>query len=96
MKDQQGGQFFYAKAFDNFAPIGPALISPEYFAEITKDGTARLQAKVNGQVLQDTDCATDMVFPPAKILSHMSQGSFRLSSPHLLFHLSREFFRPPG
>lgn len=72
LPEQQGGQFYYAKAFDNFAPIGPSLLSKEYYAELR---SLSLQAAVNGQVLQSTVCSQDMVFSPAKILSHMSQGT---------------------
>ncbi|KAH8197717.1 hypothetical protein TruAng_008134 [Truncatella angustata] len=66
-----GGQFFYAKAFDHFAPIGPSLVSPEIFGR----QTFRVVTKVNGQVRQMADLQNDMVFSPERILSHMSQGT---------------------
>lgn len=76
-----GGQFFFSKAFDKFAPIGPTLISPELFG----DGAEfEVVTRVNGQVRQRADLKTDMVFSPAKILSHMSQGTV-LAKPSLLF-----------
>ncbi len=68
---QNGGQFFYAKAFDKFAPIGPVLISPEIFAQAK---SLKLITKVNGEIMQDADIKTDMVFSPARILSFMSQS----------------------
>jgi 2-keto-4-pentenoate hydratase/2-oxohepta-3-ene-1,7-dioic acid hydratase in catechol pathway len=73
IKEQQGGQFFFAKAFDKFAPIGPILISPEVYAN--GDGI-RLITRVNGQVLQNAE-STDMIWSAAEILSHMSQGKSR-------------------
>ncbi|KAG7425469.1 Fumarylacetoacetate hydrolase domain-containing protein 2 [Fusarium oxysporum f. sp. raphani] len=66
------GQFFFAKAFDKFAPIGPALISPAIFG----DGSGfSVEAKVNGKVRQVAEFKKDMVFSPEQILSHMSQGT---------------------
>ncbi|UKZ74763.1 hypothetical protein TrVFT333_002433 [Trichoderma virens FT-333] len=68
----QGGQFYFAKAFDKFAPIGPSLISPEIFG----NGAAfKIVTKVNGQIRQEADFQKDMIFSPEKILSHMSQGT---------------------
>lgn len=65
-----GGQFFFAKAFDKFAPIGPALISPSLFASIS----CKVVTKVNGEVRQSADIQKDMIFSPERVLSHMSQG----------------------
>ena len=44
MSDVAGGQFFYAKAFDKFAPLGPTLASSKIFAM----ESARLITAVNG------------------------------------------------
>lgn len=71
LPQNSGGQFFFAKAFDKFAPIGPTLISPELFA----NGVGyRVITKVNGEVRQTADITKDMIFSPSKVLSHMSQG----------------------
>lgn len=70
LPQNSGGQFFFAKAFDRFAPIGPTLISPELF----KSNDFNLVTKVNGEVRQRADFQKDMIFSPDKILSHMSQG----------------------
>jgi 2-keto-4-pentenoate hydratase/2-oxohepta-3-ene-1,7-dioic acid hydratase in catechol pathway len=70
---QNAGQFFYAKAFDKFAPVGPVLVSPEIF----RGGNGvRLITRVNGQVMQDSEIRKDMVFSPAKVLSFMSQSEW--------------------
>ncbi|KAG5749009.1 hypothetical protein H9Q72_011008 [Fusarium xylarioides] len=65
------GQFFFAKAFDKFAPIGPTLISPSIFGD---SSSFSVEAKVNGEVRQVAE-KKDMVFSPEEILSHMSQGT---------------------
>lgn len=73
MPEQNGGQFFFAKAFDKFAPLGPTLISPEVFG----DGKGfKLITKVNGKVVQEVEILKDMIFDPARILSFMSQGRY--------------------
>ena len=76
MPDQAGGQFFFAKAFDKFAPIGPVLVSPNIFATIDNP---RLIARVNGKVRQEVPINLggdgDMIFSPEQILSRMSQGT---------------------
>ncbi|KIY03347.1 uncharacterized protein Z520_00038 [Fonsecaea multimorphosa CBS 102226] len=69
---QNGGQFFYAKAFDKFAPIGPVLVSPEIFQQSQE---VKIVTKVNGEVMQDADVKKDMVFSPAQVLSFMSQST---------------------
>ncbi|KIX07318.1 uncharacterized protein Z518_01971 [Rhinocladiella mackenziei CBS 650.93] len=72
LPEMSSGQFFYAKAFDKFAPMGPVLVSPKIF----NDGKGvQLTTKVNGEVMQDVEYLSDVVFSPARILSHMSQGT---------------------
>lgn len=86
---QNAGQFFYAKAFDKFAPIGPVLVGPELFQQV-KD--VRLTTKVNGDIMQDVDIKKDMVFSAAQVLSFMSQSqsSQRYSGPLPLWTLLTE------
>ncbi|KAI0502929.1 fumarylacetoacetate hydrolase family protein [Xylaria bambusicola] len=71
MPKQSGGQFYYAKAFDNFAPIGPTLVSKAAFPF----STATMALTVNGEQRQQAKFEGDLVFSPAKILSYMSQGT---------------------
>ncbi|OJJ07617.1 hypothetical protein ASPVEDRAFT_142159 [Aspergillus versicolor CBS 583.65] len=73
LPEQSGGQFFYAKAFDKFAPIGPVLASPSIFEK--QRASATLVTKINGVVKQDTVIAKDMIFPPERVLSWMSQST---------------------
>jgi 2-keto-4-pentenoate hydratase/2-oxohepta-3-ene-1,7-dioic acid hydratase in catechol pathway len=71
MPGNSGGQFFYAKAFDKFAPLGPTLLSPELF----KGGKGlELITRVNGHVMQKSEFVKEFIFSPTEILSHMSQG----------------------
>lgn len=74
LPNNSGGQFYFAKAFDKFAPIGPVLVSPKYFD--VDASTKRLTTRVNGKTVQDTVIADDMIFEPAQILSQMSQGLY--------------------
>ena len=73
LPDQAGGQFFFAKAFDKFAPIGPVLVSPEVFGDVSDEG-AQIVVRVNGKVRQQTQFNGDLIWNPAKVLSRMSQG----------------------
>ncbi|KAI0453152.1 fumarylacetoacetate hydrolase family protein [Xylaria acuta] len=71
LPENGGGQYFYAKAFDDFAPMGPALVSRDAFSA----PSARMTLKVNGEKRQEADVEKDMIFGPAKILSFISQGT---------------------
>ncbi|KAJ5535561.1 hypothetical protein N7513_008747 [Penicillium frequentans] len=73
LPEQSGGQFFYAKAFDKFAPVGPVLVSPSVFAK--ERASATLVTRVNGKVKQDTVIEKDMIYAPERILSWMSQST---------------------
>ncbi|KAI2823366.1 hypothetical protein CBS63078_6731 [Aspergillus niger] len=73
LPEQSGGQFFYAKAFDKFAPIGPVLVSPDVFAKTRTSAT--LVTRINGVVKQDTVIGKDMIFSPERVLSWMSQST---------------------
>lgn len=72
MPDQMGMQFFYAKAFDKFAPIGPVLVNPSVIGNA--EGVS-MKTKVNGEVVQEVEILKDMIFKPERILSWASQGT---------------------
>ena len=55
------------KAFDNSAPIGPVLATPE---EVPEEPRVRLW--VNGEKRQDSD-DDELVFPPARAISEVSR-----------------------
>lgn len=71
---RSGGQFTFAKAFDNFAPLGPVLVSCAVFEAQAKNLTTR----VNGKVVQDSPM--DFVFSVNQIVSFLSQGMFVVRS----------------
>ncbi len=71
LPDVSGGQFCYAKSFDGFAPIGPAIVSP---AEFESPIGRRITTTVNGLLKQDSN-TSDMIFNVNQIISHLSRGT---------------------
>jgi len=66
-----GTQWCRGKSFDTFAPIGPCLVTPD---EITSPNALRIQTKVNGRVLQDSNTA-DMIRDVPTLLEFLSQST---------------------
>ncbi|KAK4942592.1 hypothetical protein LTR10_017721 [Elasticomyces elasticus] len=66
-----GGQFCYAKSFDAFAPIGPAIVLANAVPDLQN---LNLSTKVNGAVRQETS-TDDMIWSVAKIVEHLSRGT---------------------
>lgn len=64
-------QWSFGKSFDNFAPMGPMLVSPKL---VGAAANLRLQTIVNGEVRQDTN-TSDLLFDVAALISFLSQGS---------------------
>ncbi len=64
-----GGQFTYAKAFDNAAPVGPVITSTAAFGTVADK---KLVTKVNGRVVQES--LVDLIRGPAELVSFLSQG----------------------
>lgn len=89
LQPNSGGQFFYAKAFDRFAPMGPLLVSASRYG--TTNAARRLKTRVNGKVVQDVEIAKDMIFTPAQVLSHMSQGRQKSYASSLMMAQSNSF-----
>jgi len=71
LPDTSGGQFCYAKSFDKFAPIGPAIVSPSVIPDPQK---LKYTTKVNGQKRQETG-TEDMIWSVAQIIEHLSRGT---------------------
>lgn len=61
------GQWTRAKGFDTFGPFGPVLLLTN---EMPHD--AGITTRLNGNVVQKAKF-TDMIFPVARIISHISQ-----------------------
>jgi len=62
-------QWFRGKAFDTFAPMGPALVTTD---EIEKLGDLELTARVNGAVMQSGSTG-DMIFDIPAIIENISR-----------------------
>ncbi|OHE95130.1 hypothetical protein CORC01_09517 [Colletotrichum orchidophilum] len=71
LPEASGGQFCYAKSFDRFAPVGPAIWSAERVPDPQK---LHLKTMVNGEVVQETD-TSDMIWSVAQIIAHLSRGT---------------------
>jgi len=65
-----GGQFGYAKSFDKFAPIGPAVL----IAKEVDPQKMKYTTKVNGELRQETG-TDDMIWSVKKIIVHLSRGT---------------------
>ncbi len=63
------GQWFRGKSFDTFAPLGPALVTPDEVADVKN---LRLTTLVDDQVMQDGN-TRDMVFDIPTLIEYISQ-----------------------
>jgi 2-keto-4-pentenoate hydratase/2-oxohepta-3-ene-1,7-dioic acid hydratase in catechol pathway len=63
------GQWFRGKSFDTFAPMGPALVTPDEIADIAN---LQLTATVDGHVMQ-TGCTADLIFDIPYLLRYISE-----------------------
>ncbi|RHW23379.1 fumarylacetoacetate hydrolase family protein [Nocardioides immobilis] len=75
-------QFFEAKSYPTFTPVGPALVLLEG-DELKRFADLRLTLKVNGAVRQDAVVAGDMIFQPLEALQALT-GFQRLDAGDLL------------
>lgn len=62
-------QWFRGKSFDTFAPLGPAVVTPD---EIRNVNNLRLTAIINGVLMQDGN-TKDMVFDIPCIIENISE-----------------------
>lgn len=62
-------QWFRGKSFDGFAPMGPALVTPDEVGDVQN---LRLTATVNGQLMQ-TGTTRDMMFDVAALIENISE-----------------------
>ncbi|KAI9689705.1 MAG: hypothetical protein M1820_010075 [Bogoriella megaspora] len=70
MGARSGGQFGYAKSYDGFCPVGPALIPS---SEIKDPQNLNIVTKVNGKTVQD-GTTKNMIFTVAQLLEFLSKG----------------------
>jgi 2-keto-4-pentenoate hydratase/2-oxohepta-3-ene-1,7-dioic acid hydratase in catechol pathway len=62
-------QWIRGKSFDGFCPLGPVLVTTD---EVPDPQTLRIQTRVNGVTLQDSNTA-DMIFNVRQIVSYLSK-----------------------
>ena len=67
-----GGQWFRGKSFDTFAPVGPALVTPDEIGPPEAVHGLGLQTLVNGEVMQDGN-TRDFIFNIPDILADISE-----------------------
>lgn len=67
-----GGQWFRGKSLDTFAPVGPALVTPDELGPPEAVHGLGLQTLVNGEVMQDGN-TRDFIFDIPDILSDISE-----------------------
>jgi len=68
---RSGGQFTYAKSFDQFAPIGPTIL---HRCLASQSSPFQIRTSVNGEVRQNGS-TSDMIFNTEKIIAHLSRGT---------------------
>ena len=64
------GQWFRAKSFDTFAPIGPVIVSKK---KISNPQNLKLKSYVNGRLRQDSN-TSDMIFKIFELISFISKS----------------------
>jgi 2-keto-4-pentenoate hydratase/2-oxohepta-3-ene-1,7-dioic acid hydratase in catechol pathway len=79
-KEGSGGQFCRGKSFDTFCPLGPRVVPA---AELNDPQALRVRCRVNGQAMQD-DSTGNMIFPVARLISDLSQGTTLLPGTVIL------------
>ena len=65
---KMNSQWAFGKSFDTFAPIGPFLVTG-----IDDPSRLRVRLRLNGELMQDQP-VSDMIFPIARLISHLSGG----------------------
>ncbi|KAL5603882.1 hypothetical protein FOVSG1_006632 [Fusarium oxysporum f. sp. vasinfectum] len=63
-------QFCFSKSFDQYAPLGPAIVSTEVLGECKE---SRIRTWVNDELRQDSSTA-ELVFGVRKLVSFLSMG----------------------
>ena len=67
-KGTPAGQWLLGKSFDSFAPFGPYLVTAD---EIADPGKLRIQLRLNGQTMQDSN-TDQLIFPVAALIEYVS------------------------
>ena len=65
-------QFYEAKSYPTFTPVGPALVLLEA-DELNRFGDLRLELQVNREVRQNMVVRGDMIYPPLRALQSLAR-----------------------
>lgn len=68
-KGRPGGQWLLGKTFDQFAPIGPWIITKD---EVPNPNRLDIQLELNGTVVQSSNTC-ELIFPIDFLIAHISQ-----------------------
>lgn len=79
-KHAGAGQWIRGKSFDTFCPAGPVLTLAR---DIPDPQNLAISCRLNGETLQQSH-TSDMVFPVARIISYLSQGTTLLPGTLIL------------
>jgi 2-keto-4-pentenoate hydratase/2-oxohepta-3-ene-1,7-dioic acid hydratase in catechol pathway len=64
-------QWCFSKGFDDFAPLGPCIVSTSLLGDASNQ---TLRTLINGEVRQDSN-TSDLLFGVRKVVSFLSQGT---------------------
>ena len=64
-----GKQWMVGKTFDTFAPVGPALVTPD---EVADPHALGIRLRLNGRTMQDSN-TSQMIFSVGATLAYLSQ-----------------------
>lgn len=76
---ERAGQWVLSKTFDNFAPIGPCIVT----ADSINPDSLHIWSKVNGEIRQDSN-TSDLIFSVAEIIEDLS-NHFTLMPGDVIF-----------
>jgi 2-keto-4-pentenoate hydratase/2-oxohepta-3-ene-1,7-dioic acid hydratase in catechol pathway len=78
--NKPGKQWMAGKTFDTFAPVGPAIVTPDEVPDPHKLG---IRLRLNGQTMQDSN-TNQLIFGVDELIAYMSQV-FTLEPGDLIF-----------
>ncbi len=78
--NKPGKQWMAGKTFDTFAPVGPALVTPD---EVPDPHNLGIRLRLNGQTMQDSN-TNQLIFGVDELIAYMSQV-FTLEPGDLIF-----------
>ena len=78
--NKPGKQWMAGKTFDTFAPMGPALVTPD---EVPDPANLGIRLRLNGETMQDSN-TSQLIFRADEVISYLSQ-IFTLEPGDLIF-----------